>query len=635
MATGEVDQAKVDALDKFNRHGPKVGHGFVNDKETKEKVPVTIHAGRYAGNHEYTIVDPKDRDIGLMTAKYYSEENLKELESSGKVPPNHEKLHYGEGKDKKYKSKVYIDSMQNQSRNQYSGVGKLMHQIAAEKSVKAGGEGRVQLTVGHVGGMGFSNYEEAGNSAGFHESFGYHGQDVYNPDGSLHHSGQSLNKKMAEDTWHDAQLNKRILKQTGAKGYWPPEGGIQKSPTKFMQSKDRPEMYLPDEAIEREKERMEKEPILDVNEETTDALIDKNKDLYRQEKRAQSEREANQNQLIPELGDESNNNFSDNAGTTEDEPTNNAKSVEDTDKELFKDGSTSTAFGDQPQRNDAQAKTPGFKKLNPKQQSLVKQTKENLEKSKKSKNSDPKKRDGSKNPSKKKSSNSPSENKDNASYKNGKLQMAREAAKNLKKKDKDKKSKGDSKSSGIGSKIKSAADASKDDGLSSKVAALTKKDPRAMAAGLADKYLHLGQTLGHILFLTWVIITILLSLMFVLPGLIGIFMLTLLLISPKLNYRITVWILEIALDAFGVGEIITAVNQVGLTKLKIRINMLEVITIILIDMAYIICLLALYAFIMSLTCWSIGGWSGTVASWLDQTGFVSTLKSICPAIPPQ
>ncbi|QQS22671.1 hypothetical protein IPM19_03505 [bacterium] len=283
MASDAKDRAKVDSLTESHSFGPKVGQGFVIEKGTNRKVPVTVRAGKYGDMLEVGVFDPKDRMVGKELLKYYSQTELQDLQTTGKFHQNHERLTYGSDPSGKYKPKVYVESMKSYG-DEYKGVGKLMHQIAAEYSLKKGAGGRVQLTVAHLP-SGMQNYEGMATSGGFHESFGYSAQDVYNKDGSLHHKGQDIHKKLAEEAWDEAQLNKKIGGE-----YWPPQGGIQKSPAQFKASKDKPEMYLPDDVIERERQRMEQEPILDVDDETMEQMIQENETQAKSESRKANEK---------------------------------------------------------------------------------------------------------------------------------------------------------------------------------------------------------------------------------------------------------------------------------------------------------------------------------------------------------
>jgi hypothetical protein len=163
------------------------------------------------------------------------------------------------------------------------------------------------------------------------------------------------------------------------------------------------------------------------------------------------------------------------------------------------------------------------------------------------------------------------------------------------------------------------------------VGSLKNADPRSKVADAADEYIHLGRKIGYILTLTWIIITVILTTLLYLPGIIGVAMLILLLVKPQWNYRITVWILEGVLDFFGVGEVLTAINQFGFTKVKIELNFIEKFFIISVIVVYFFGILMLLAFLISIWCWSVGGWGGTLASWLDSTGYIAQLKTICPA----
>ena len=69
------------------------------------------------------------------------------------------------------------------------------------------------------------------------------------------------------------------------------------------------------------------------------------------------------------------------------------------------------------------------------------------------------------------------------------------------------------------------------------------KDPRKIVANEADKYLHLGRQTGHALWVIWELSVVIGSFPLIVTGIPGLLMLNLLLISPKLCYKITTWLL--------------------------------------------------------------------------------------------
>ncbi|MEK7652255.1 MAG: hypothetical protein AAB351_03625, partial [Patescibacteria group bacterium] len=140
----------------------------------------------------------------------------------------------------------------------YKGLGRALHQIAVERSLQLGYQGRVQLNVTSLKQNSWDVVEDPGFSAPFHKKFGFLAQDVYNEDGSLHHEGQTVHKKIDE-----AQEKARDKGEVRATFF----------------SHDRVYMTLPDEVIAREKERIAKNPNLRINKATTEALFKKQKHL--------------------------------------------------------------------------------------------------------------------------------------------------------------------------------------------------------------------------------------------------------------------------------------------------------------------------------------------------------------------
>ncbi len=159
------------------------------------------------------------------------------------------------------------------------------------------------------------------------------------------------------------------------------------------------------------------------------------------------------------------------------------------------------------------------------------------------------------------------------------------------------------------------------------------KDPRKMAADLADQYLHLGKKLGLLLFLIWEGSFAIGSIPLVITGIPGLIMANLLLVSPKLCYRITVWLL---LLIPGVGEAVEAVDKVGLGKVHITVTPLQKIAIVITDLIWVIAVLVIFSFILSIFCWSVSDVSGFVAAnvanlWYG-TSLFTEMRQYCQGV---
>lgn len=143
----------------------------------------------------------------------------------------------------------------------------------------------------------------------------------------------------------------------------------------------------------------------------------------------------------------------------------------------------------------------------------------------------------------------------------------------------------------------------------------THGDPRQVVGDLADQYLHAGRRMGDILFLVWGLLSII-TLPTIIGGIFSLMMLNLLLVSPNTNFRITRWLLEFILDFFGVGEVLTVAMQFGVTKIDVKINFIEKLGIIFIDVAIFVILIAIIALATTLICHFSG---------LDGTGWIATI----------
>lgn len=274
-----VQQELVDSYE-YNFYGPKVGVADIIDKKTGQSVHAEVRVSEDKGL-TFRICTPDGNELGYTSLEELSVEDTVELEAKNPYDP---KLYYGNNLSTKGQSKVYVDEMVAGAKSQYKGIGQRLHEIAVERSFQIGAEGRVQLMIGGIGGMAERN---PGTSGGFHESLGFLGQDVYNADGSLHHSGQMINQKIAEGTWEVAQIQKSIGEQFLAKGeknkaerFWPPQNAIHSNERFWPEEK--PYMYLPPEAINRERGRMKEQPLLLANKATIKALLDKHNQLARE-----------------------------------------------------------------------------------------------------------------------------------------------------------------------------------------------------------------------------------------------------------------------------------------------------------------------------------------------------------------
>lgn len=157
------------------------------------------------------------------------------------------------------------------------------------------------------------------------------------------------------------------------------------------------------------------------------------------------------------------------------------------------------------------------------------------------------------------------------------------------------------------------------------------KDPRKIAVQALD-HVGLGRRVGDVMFMVWVIVTVILSIFFVFPGIIGLLMLNLLLVWPKAVYKITVWIL-IFIPV--VGEVAKAVDTAGLGKVDIKLNAVEIYFIVIADLIWFIGMLALFGFLMTIICFPINNTGVVVTGAADiwyGTSLFSELQAICKGI---
>lgn len=203
-----------------------------------------------------------------------------------------------------------------------------------------------------------------------------------------------------------------------------------------------------------------------------------------------------------------------------------------------------------------------------------------------------------------------------------------------KKKDSSKGGAGDEKNgsakTGI-SKLKSLFGKGGDEAHGGGLKDLAAKDPRKLAMHALD-YVGIGRRVGDVMFMVWLIVTAILSIALIAPGIIGLLMLNLLLIWPKAVYKITVWIL-VFIPA--VGEVVKTVDSVGLGKVDIKLNGVEKYFIIVVDLIWFIGMLALFGFIMTIICYpinNVGVVGTTVADVWYGTSLFSELQGFCKGL---
>lgn len=180
------------------------------------------------------------------------------------------------------------------------------------------------------------------------------------------------------------------------------------------------------------------------------------------------------------------------------------------------------------------------------------------------------------------------------------------------------------------SKLKSMFGKGGDDADGGGVKSLT-KDPRKLAVQALD-HVGLGRRVGDVMFMVWLIVTAILSIALIAPGIIGLLMLNLLLIWPKAVYKITVWIL-VFIPA--VGEVTKTVDTAGLGKVDIKLNAVEKYFIVVADLIWFIGMLALFGFIMTIICYpinNVGVVGTTVADVWYGTSLFSELQGFCKGL---
>ena len=149
-----------------------VGETYITNKATGERVNVmVVRSNTSKGGEVYKIIRPDGRELGytdirvctegplghgdfLADVAWYREHGYCGSSSWGK---------YGHSNDVTYSPRVYVEMMKSPASGTYRGVGERLHQLAVERSLQIGGEGRVTLSASY-------------NSHGFHYKTGFRTQ---------------------------------------------------------------------------------------------------------------------------------------------------------------------------------------------------------------------------------------------------------------------------------------------------------------------------------------------------------------------------------------------------------------------------------------------------------------------------
>jgi hypothetical protein len=167
-------------------------------------------------------------------------------------------------------------------------------------------------------------------------------------------------------------------------------------------------------------------------------------------------------------------------------------------------------------------------------------------------------------------------------------------------------------------------------GQNPRAALAQSKDPRQLAANLADKYLHVGSQLGFALFVVWGIIALgTVPAVLIGIGLIPTAIFNMLLFSPKSVYRLS----EFILDFFGFGEVLQAADELGLSKLNITIADWQKALIVFYDIIVAIIIVLFISTIFISTCTiansSIGTVVGKTASIVSANSGIAAISGFC------
>lgn len=164
-----------------------------------------------------------------------------------------------------------------------------------------------------------------------------------------------------------------------------------------------------------------------------------------------------------------------------------------------------------------------------------------------------------------------------------------------------------------------------------------KGDPRKMLAQVADEQFGLGEKIGTLLWAIWGVLAIAgvivsLTLVGLVAGLPVIIIFNLLIVKPKWVYQLTLFIL----DLVGVGEAIQVAGKAGLDKVNIRLKNWQKISIIILDIVFVIGMVLVMYSIVSNFCSHFGGIVTSIAAaaadWWYGTKNFSQANDFCAQI---
>ncbi|MFA6494893.1 MAG: hypothetical protein WC246_00810 [Candidatus Paceibacterota bacterium] len=267
----KADVSVIEAYKECGFYGPKIGEVDVVDKESGETVRVEIHKAKGRAQEPdqegFFLIRPDGQRIGDLYLRRDLPDGAMDKNNYG---PGWDHDHffeedYGNGEQRvKRPAKVFVEMAERDRYigGKYENIGKLLTEIAVERSLQLGADGKVLL-------------QAAFNSFGFWEKMGFVPQDVYNQDGSLHHAGEDLSKKYQDRVEQMLEIFAyRIKEGAGAEEIEAEKAKIIKECGALdLQYGDLAIMYLPQEAIEKYKEDILKRgPHITANRPTIQAL---------------------------------------------------------------------------------------------------------------------------------------------------------------------------------------------------------------------------------------------------------------------------------------------------------------------------------------------------------------------------
>lgn len=295
----KVDQDAIKGYKEYRWEGPKVGEVELLDKKTNTIVKIEIHKAKGRAQEEdqegFFLVDPD----GVFIGEIYLRKDLpggamdRGNYGAGWSHSHYMEENYGNGEERlKRPSKIFIEMTErkNYVSEKYKDVGKVLTELAVERSLQLGADGRVLL-------------QAAFYSFGFWKKMGFVPQDVNKEDGTLHHKGQEL-----LDRYNSALERTFEICLHLKEGASPEEIEAEKKRIikEFrvldLQFEDLAIMYLPPDAIENYKAKIAKNgPHITTNATTMKALDLKQKLLAQQGFDKKKIDEILENEKIKEL----------------------------------------------------------------------------------------------------------------------------------------------------------------------------------------------------------------------------------------------------------------------------------------------------------------------------------------------